>query len=574
MSAYLTIGLWAGFFAAKNHYIPKQFIVTAAFGFIAIFYYLVFFLTLANPSWGHSFNYVIYIVGWGLALYSLLNIKRLLRQRSLAICILLPLSIMLLLTGYYTVLLTSCRISIVNSQRDDNSTYCHLHSLPGDNELPYLYAQNVIHRESHALISDWKLADRPPIQIGAGLGMFNLNNDSSSGGYRGYESYRGYQLVATFLQLSWVAAIFGLLITLGIRLRQTILAIGIMSMSGFVYINSVFVWPKFFAAGLVVMACVLLFDTGRKHYNRGLVSAITALGLGLLIHDGIIFTMLGAGIVLGYIFLRGNPPKTNKRVGHIPWRSILAGCLIALLFISPWLIYKNHNTSSDRLVKWHLAGVVATDNRTTTQTIVDSYKHIGLHTWYENRVANLQMLAVPMEKQQLSTGTTDFGFSAAAIKQSLGYLATWYEQNDFYILLFALGVFNVGWIAAFSRKNRSKISVLEKRLLAASFISIAVWVLVMFLPYSTVLHQGSYATMLILFGLLAAWIARNNLLLPLFIIQLLVFEVFWVIGVYSRYTQSLHGAVPAVLVSLLFAVILLALAKMSEKWQAVYKLRD
>src|SRR6202011_3761508 len=80
VSAYLAIGLSLAALAAKHYYVPKQFILTAAFGVIALFYYLVFFLSLLNPSVGKWFNFLIYLAGWSLVLFGIYKIKQLLKS--------------------------------------------------------------------------------------------------------------------------------------------------------------------------------------------------------------------------------------------------------------------------------------------------------------------------------------------------------------------------------------------------------------------------------------------------------------------------------------------------------------
>lgn len=560
ISAYLSIGLLASAKIAKRHFIPRQFIVTGAFGFVAILYYVLFFVTLVNPTLGKATNMLFCIVGWGIALYSLAHCRRLFKQKNIAVYIALPLVIMTILMSYYVVVLSSCRMTILNSKQHDNSTYCHIHKLPGDNELPYDYAKNVIQKQADVLISDWKLADRPPIQIGAGMSIFNLEGNANYS-----NNYQGYQLVSIFLQLSWVTAVFGLVVTFGIKLRQVILAIGTMSFLGFIFINSIFVWPKFFAAGLVVMGCVLLFSRSSKYYSRYVFSALVAIALGMLIHDGVLFTLLGVGAVLCYLFVKDRLHKTKKGSVSVPWRPLLIGGLVAALLLVPWSVYKARNTASDRLIKWHLAGVIIPDDRSAPQTIIDAYTTTPLRTLYQNRVENIRAVAYPMETEAFSSGLKTFTLSGIGIKQSLKHLSLWYQQNDFYTTLFAFGVLNVGWVMVLLKKNRSKITATEKSLLAASAITLVFWILVMFLPRSTVLHQGSYATVLITCSLLAAWIARYNFLTPLFILQWLLFCVFWVFGIFGRYDMSLHDGLPAFGISFIVAALFLGLAWVAPK---------
>ena len=564
VSAYLGIGLWAAVYAFRYRYVPRQFIVLAAFGVISILYYIVFFITLFSPGIGQWTNYLMHIIGWGLTLYALYQYSRRPKNKTLIYFVFLPLSLMMLMAGYYSIVLSSCRLVVPLGQKQDNSTYCHIQFLPADNALPYLYAKNIVLHKPDVLISDWKLVDRPPIQIGAGLSVLQLSrqdpNDTKS-----KVAYTSYQLIGTFLQLSWIAAIFGMLYTLGLKLRDIILSIGALGMVGFIYLNTIFVWPKFLAASLVLMGCILLFDTRSKNYKRTLVTAAGAFALGLLIHDGILFSVLGTLAVLGFVMLKDSFIGPKKKRQPLPIKQILIGLLAGAVLLAPWFIYKSNHSSSDRLLKWHLAGIVVPDSRTTTQTIIDSYKTLTPRTWFEGRKANAKMLYMPMQKEEVTSAIKAAGPSVPKLKVALKHLAIFNQVNDFFIVFMAFGIFNLGWFVAFSKRNRKELTVIEKRLLIATAIAVVVWVIIMFLPNSTVIHQGSYATMLIILGLLTTWLARNNLILPIYIIQTFLFVVLWVIGSFAKFDLSTYKAWPAVLATFCVMSIYLGLARVTSK---------
>lgn len=559
-SAFLGIGLFAGFWAVKRSYIPRQFVLMSAFGVVAILYYLIFFLFLINPTLGRWGSYLILVVGWLLAVYGLAKFKKWRSDKTVLIAVLLPLSMMVLLTGYYSAVLVSCRIPVPGSQKDDNSTYCHIHALPGDNALPYQYADNLTQGKPEALISDWKLVDRPPIQVGAALSILSLSSQPT-------KTQPAYQIVATFLQLTWVAALLGILISFGLKFKHVLLAVGVMSLSGFVFINSVFVWPKFFAGSFVAVASVLLLTASNKSYRRSLIAAFIGMALGLLIHDGVSFTIIGVGAVFAALLIKNTAVKNDLGLQKLV-RPLLIGSAIALLLLAPWFAYKSVHTASDRLIKWHFAGVVEPDNRTTAQTIVDAYKQTPLPVWLEGRKANVEMLYEPVETKEFSQGVESFGSSKTSLRQSLGHFAAWVEANDFFIVFLALGLLNLGWLVVLLKSQRKQVSKDEKRLLWAILISAVFWIVVMFLPRSTVLHQGSYATMIIIYGLLTAWLGRINWLLPLLVCQFVIFNTFWVIGGFLRYETNLHRAVLPVLIGLLLYVGLIVLAK---KWRLLDK---
>ncbi len=78
-------------------------------------------------------------------------------------------------------------------------------------------------------------------------------------------------------------------------------------------------------------------------------------------------------------------------------------------------------------------------------------------------------------------------------------------------------------------------------MLAASLISLLFWVLVMFGPGTTIIHQGSYATMLLLFTGLALLISGLPRFLVYFLLTLHItlFVVIWAVTLPSIASATL-----------------------------------
>jgi hypothetical protein len=92
---------------------------------------------------------------------------------------------------------------------------------------------------------------------------------------------------------------------------------------------------------------------------------------------------------------------------------------------------------------------------------------------------------------------------------SLPVDATSLRRCEFLCLFWAPGFLNLGWLVACWSLWRRK-AVLDPGLAvmmpALGIASALTWVLLMYGPGATVIHQGSYATVLLLFVGLAAWI--------------------------------------------------------------------
>jgi hypothetical protein len=84
-----------------------------------------------------------------------------------------------------------------------------------------------------------------------------------------------------------------------------------------------------------------------------------------------------------------------------------------------------------------------------------------------------------------------------------------FRRCDFMCLFWSLGLLNLGWLAAAARAARRSFPfdpALGFTVPLLSVSSLVIWIVLIFGPGGTVIHQGSYATFLLLFAALAAWL--------------------------------------------------------------------
>jgi hypothetical protein len=160
---------------------------------------------------------------------------------------------------------------------------------------------------------------------------------------------------------------------------------------------------------------------------------------------------------------------------------------VALALMGPWLAYQRfYDPPGDRLFRMHFAGISDTDTRGTVQTIADSYRALTLEEHLRGRWANVQQqwfgrYPLPLESwidwvqwHQLMRHVPLVGFLCAG-----------------YMLLFMRPT----WIDLPGEPLR-----LTRQLAWFALITMVIWIVVMFVPASTLIHQGSYAmTALLLF---------------------------------------------------------------------------
>ncbi len=117
---------------------------------------------------------------------------------------------------------------------------------PGDNLIPLFFAEKIYAHQpvSPICCGDWLSSDRPPLQAG----IFLLQRPLRLLGSVGLQ----YQLVGTVLQCLWICGVWTLLRALEAPAQRIRQVLGFLIFSGFLFYNSVYVWPKLLAATLVL----------------------------------------------------------------------------------------------------------------------------------------------------------------------------------------------------------------------------------------------------------------------------------------------------------------------------------
>ena len=359
--------------------------------------------------------------------------------------------------------------------------------LPDDNVLPYRLTDDLYNSKPFRpfLVSDWKSSDRPPLQTAIVLLQRPLWSEEQSGLY--------YQILATFLQSLWVASLWLMLQTLRVDRKTVAVTVGFCIFSGFFVLNTFFVWPKLLAAAFFVIALVVLrFPEGKTAYCTRTDTIIggAAIALAMLSHGGVAFSVVALAIVM---LASGQVPKL---------RSSAWGILVVCLLLLPWGAYQKwYDPPGDRLLKWHLAGVINRDSRTFYEALLDAYTKVPLSKIASNKVENVRMLFGPAPWNDLREARSTRSSESKR-------LLRWYKAGVFFFFFQTIGVLNLGFAAFLharvcSRELKKLRLILSlQRLLSLSGVSLAVWCLLMYIPGSTVVHAGSFGTELLLFAAL------------------------------------------------------------------------
>lgn len=387
--------------------------------------------------------------------------------------------------------------------------------LPADNSLPHVVAERLYHgSQIAALLGDWHVSDRPPLQSGFLLLTFPLASVLR------VDLALVSALTAILMQVSWVPAMYGFLRALSLSPKSGLYCTFALSLSGFFIQNSVFTWPKLAGASLCAGAFLVLVVRRKDAFSAPLISML--LGLAWLAHGGVAFSFLSLAPWLISFVWRSTSPVKQVIVITLPF----------ILTVLPWVIFqKVYDPPGDRLVKWHLGGQIAPDPRGAFETITDAYKKTSVQELIKVRFSNLKL--------QIGGGwKTMFSGERAAAHGK--------KSDEFFFTARTLswwlsGLLVMPFVYAIIRRQKSVGPVIEfhASLLTWSLLTYIVWIALMFLPNSAFIHQGSYISLLTLFALLAAWLSLAS---PILIPIILALQVFTFMTTYFVSNDVVSGS--------------------------------
>ena len=334
------------------------------------------------------------------------------------------------------------------------------HSLPGDNGLPFIFAENIRNRVTGNLVPGWQSSDRPPLLSGltlmAPLSLWRFDHYSyqaAAVAFQGFASLGVWSLVRSFSSarastLCMIAAIF----------------------TPLYFVNSVFVWPKLLATSFLLCAIGLYFYGERRSAIGGVLVG-TLCALAMLSHGVSAFVLIAMALSAVFLWLLPSP------------RYAASALAVALVLYTPWVIYQQKiDPPGDRLTKWHLAGVQNVDPRSTTQAIKDEYAKLSWSEIIDRRIGNAKRMTLYFQATLSNT------MSAALDSDNAATILKQVRVFQFFGVMASIGIFGsiffVVWIGLFFGPSRPLAAVIVLSLLA--------WWAFLFEPNSAVNHQGSF----------------------------------------------------------------------------------
>ncbi len=378
---------------------------------------------------------------------------------------------------------------------------------PPDNVIPQMFAERLyLGQDPRHLIGDWLSSDRPPLQTGIQLLIRPL-------AFAPQYADRVYEPAGAVAQLAWLPAMLLLCARTGFSPRRRALVLALAIFSGYFLYNTVYTWPKLLAAAFSVGAVVFALPSARANRTASLAAAGICAALALLAHGGAVFFVVPAFALLAL--------ARRLRLE----RGVAVAFLAALLLLGPWSAYQRfYDPPGNRLLKMHLAGIIAVDARPALRAIADVYARTPPATIVSNKLANVRTAlgAAPL-------------LVAATTAEPPGALNEWRLREREHVTA-ALGVANLGWLALLWWWLRPPANLLVRRrtnaLLVLVLASIAFWCLALWGPGATVTTHGSYATVMVLFVVLGAALAELSTRLQALVVGLALADLFvtWIAG--------------------------------------------
>lgn len=405
------------------------------------------------------------------------------------------------------------------------------HELPMDNLIPFIVAQALkLGRIASPLYIDWLSSDRPPLQTGLYL-LLNLRNNEL-----------GYQIVSSWVQATFLFGAWGLVVAAGVPVaarRLTMLACCLLPPA---ILNTFYTWPKLLAVGYVLLCFALLFRRPPPEAPPHAAATGVLIGgfaaLSVLSHGSSAFALIGFGIAVAIFWA---------------WPSLkamIAGAASLLALYGPWMVYQSFiDPPGNRLMKWHLAGVLDVDPRPLGQTLREAYGALTWHDYWTGKLENLSVMLGTWPRNLMEIARLIVGRDAD--------IAPAVRVADFFQFLPSLHLFSLALILAlvlllFWRADAQRAFVL--RMIVALVATVVAYVFLVFIPGQTINHVGSYA-MHVMVAVFA--ITVLSLRAPVLALAFVLAQAVTVSAVYAFTLQFDVAFWPLTLVSALAAAVLL-----------------
>jgi hypothetical protein len=436
--------------------LPEHLAGPVALGGVAIASFTVWGAYLVGPWCGRTLAWTMLVLAWVTALFPRPPDADEIPPR---VDVWVPVLLALLAAGLY---LSALLLVAPAAPIEQLAAGRFLHNLPADNTLPHYFADLLRRGEDPRVgFGDWLSSDRPPLQTGWVLLLAAPLAEA------GWEFVDLAQMAGLLFQLVWIPVAWAWLRHHGVGPARTTLVLLAMVPTAVLAINSPLCLAQARGRGVDAAGLRLLARPPRSD-GRGGGGGRAGGGTGLALARRRGLCGLALAPLLAWRW---------RCCGLRPWVAAGAGFLALAL---PWKAYQSfYDPPGSRLLKWHLAGVIAPDARGVGETLRTAYREtpgsrlaevrwINVHTWFAG----------------------DWRARLSPIKRSLTVRA-----HEATFLAYSLGLWPLGWVVGwFWRRprahERSRLDSVETGALCWAAVAVVVWTLLLFLPEAARNHQG------------------------------------------------------------------------------------
>jgi len=426
--------------------------------------------------------------------------------RSLA-----PVTVLFAVAGLFNLALDYLHGGLSGTAAGDIAPNRFIAGLPGDNELPLLFARQLeshVRPLPHLLAWGYQSSDRPPLQTG----YYLLEQAVVRNG-----GFDVYQVFSTLVQCYWIFGLWALLYAARRPRWGISLSLAAALFSSFTIANSFFTWPKLVSAAGALLCCAVLFSPEVRVLRESKLAGVLAggsLGVSLLGHPSGLFAVPAIAFVLALLW---RFPAIRPRDWEPPARAVFMATSAAFgLTYLPWMLYqKLYQPPANAVMEMQLANRPSpVQGKSTARVIVDAYEKLNAHQLVSHKISNL---TTPFDHTfgGLVEAARVVYHSALGQNGAAAGAANRLITLQFFFIGPTLGLIGLGIVilllrgvvAGIQRGSRREGASWELVWLLIVAATIVVWALILFGPDATVAHQGSYILELICFavGVLGWW---------------------------------------------------------------------
>lgn len=366
-------------------------------------------------------------------------------------------------------------------------------NVPGENEDSRHFAQRLYTGKSLEATDGDKLGhERGPLQTG--ITLITLPALRALG--FGFD--KACATAGVWFQLLWIPALWIFLRWLGLTERASQAGATGAIFTGFLFFNSVYVWPKLGGAALVLLGfCVAFADAreirlGRRGWLLGALAAC-----GALAQSGVLISLLA--LVVFAVAARRR------------WRRWAVGAAVFVGLSLPWIAYQHfHEPPGQSPATSESPGQITPDNRGATEAL------------HSPRAQLRELLAGQWHRMFAFIDSADReALRADELFRVVRMPAAW--------ILAIVALPLLGWRLVRERPEWRNRTSRHGLALAWLGLTVAIWSAMMFFPGSTLGQQGTLVVPLLLVGLLISWtlLANRRLFAALAVGQVALFAMTW-----------------------------------------------